>query len=87
MKANKGNYKLLENYLKANEIEYVKVNEHHYRILGEQALVDVWPARMTCHVVQTEAVDPNRYFRLAYNFNEKQLEAVLNGEDWKNING
>lgn len=85
MKANHGNYRALEDYLEANGIEYHKLNEHQYRVLGEVAIVDVWPARMTCHVIQTEAVDPNRYFRLAYNFNEKQLEAVLNGEDWRNI--
>ncbi|HMT18527.1 MAG TPA: hypothetical protein PKD15_00665 [Candidatus Saccharibacteria bacterium] len=85
MKANRANYKLLEKYLEKNDIEYHKLGDHQYRILGEVAIVDVWPARMTCHVIQTEAVDPNRYFRLDYHFNEKQLEAVLNGENWNEV--
>lgn len=83
MKSNHKNYRLLEDWLEKNDIEYHKLNDHQYRILGEVAIVDVWPARMTCHVIQTEAVDPNRYFRLAYNFKGKQLKAVLNGESWR----
>lgn len=83
MKSNHQNYKDLEAYLKREDIEYEKLSPHHYRILGPSAIVDIWPARMTCHVIQTESVDPNRYFRLDYNFNEKQLTKVLNGEDWK----
>jgi tRNA G37 N-methylase Trm5 len=83
MKANRSNYKLLEQFLKKKDIEYHKLSEHQYRILGDVAIIDVWPARMTVHVIQTEAVDPNRYFRLDYNFNAKQLNAVLNGEEWK----
>lgn len=85
MKANYSNYLALEKFLDTSDIEYHKLNKHHYRILGDVAIVDVWPARMTVHVIQTEAVDPNRYFRLDYDFNAKQLEAVLNGEDWRNI--
>ena len=83
MKSNQQNYKDLEAYLAREDIEYEKLSPHHYRILGPSAIVDVWPGRMTCHVIQTEAVDPNRYFRLKYHFNEKQLTAVLNGEEWR----
>lgn len=79
-KANHANYQALEKYLNDNEIEYEKLSPHQYRILGDVAIVDVWPARMTCHVIQTESVDPNRYFRLSYHFNAKELDKVLNGE-------
>lgn len=80
MKANKSNYKALEKWLKKEQIEYYKLNDHQYRILGDVAIVDVWPARMTCHVIQTEEVDPNKYFRLNYYFDSKQLNKVLQGE-------
>ena len=79
MKANYSNYKNLEKWLDDNDIEYHKLNEHQYRVLGDVAIVDVWPARMTVHVIATEGVDPNRYFRLDYNFNSSQLKAVLEG--------
>lgn len=83
MKANYSNYLALENWLNSEGIEFYKMNEHHFRILGPVALVDVWPARMTVHVIKTEAVDPNTYFRLDYEFNYKQLKAVLYGEEWR----
>lgn len=82
-KANYANYPALEKYLNDNDIEYHMFNAHHYRILGEVAIVDVWPARMTVHIIQTEAVDPNRYFRMSYNFNQKELDNVLNGKEWR----
>lgn len=78
-KANYANYGLLEQYLAKNEIEYEKLSPHHYRILGDCAIVDVWPARMTVHIIQTESVDPGRYFRLSYNFNANELENILQG--------
>jgi hypothetical protein len=80
VKANLNNYTELEHFLKKNNIEYVKINEYQYRILGDVALVDVWPARMTVHVIATESVDPNRYFRLSYYFNAAELTDVLNGK-------
>lgn len=79
-KANYANYPALEKYLNSNEIEFEKLSEHHYRILGPVAIVDVWPARMTVHVLQTESVDPNKYFRLSYHFKEEELDKVLNGK-------
>lgn len=81
-KANKLNYSRLEAWLEENNIEYSLLSPHQYRILGEVALVDVWPARMTVHVLQTESVDPNRYFRMSYEFHGKELERVLNGKTW-----
>lgn len=78
-KANYSNYHALEHYLRANDIEYEKLSAHHYRILGACAIVDVWPARMTCHVIQTESVDPNRYFRLSYHFSADELTNILEG--------
>lgn len=82
-KGNLANYAKLEKFLADKDYEYENLTEHQYRILGPVAIVDIWPARMTVHVLQTESVDPNRYFRLNYHFNEDQVEAVLNGEDWR----
>ena len=84
-KPNYANYDLVEKYLAKNDIEYEKLSPHHYRILGPVAIVDVWPGRMTVHVIQTEAVDPNRYFRMSFNFNKYELNAVLNGKDWRTV--
>ncbi|HVA10622.1 MAG TPA: hypothetical protein VNG32_00450 [Candidatus Dormibacteraeota bacterium] len=79
-KGNFGNYAALEKYLADNDIEYEKLSPHQYRILGDVAIVDVWPSRMTVHVIQTESVDPNRYFRLSYNFKPSELTKVLGGK-------
>jgi hypothetical protein len=80
-KANYANYEALDKFLADNEIEYEKLSPHQYRILGDAAIVDVWPARMTVHIIQTESVDPNRYFKLDYYFNGEQLQKVLEGGD------
>lgn len=77
------NYDRLEEYLNKNEIEYERLSPSHYRILGPVAIVDIWPGQMTVHVIQTEGVDPNRYFRMDRYFNEKQVTAVLEGRDWR----
>lgn len=82
-KANKSNYKKLEQILKKNGIDFYKLNYHQYRIFGPVALVDIWPARMSVHILKTEGVDPDRYFRLDYHINEKQVLAILNGEEIK----
>ena len=80
MKANYKNYVDVEKWLDENEIEYIKLNPHQYRIMGDVALIDLWPARMTVHIVATEGVDTNEYFRLDYYFNPKQLKNVLDGK-------
>lgn len=76
-KGNPANHRLLSEWLDENEIEYEKLSVEHYRILGPISIVDVWPSRMTVHVVQTESVDPNRYFRLSYRFNPEEMADVL----------
>ena len=81
MKANWSNYQKLEEWLTSKDINFVKVNEYQYRIMGDVALVDVWPARMSVHIVKTEGTDPDRYMRLDYNFNGKQLEKLLGGDN------
>lgn len=80
MKANRANYGALEKWLKDNDIEYHILNPHQYRVLGSVAMVDVWPARMTVHIIATEGVDPNRYFRLSYHFDGEELRKVLEGK-------
>lgn len=80
MKARYKNYLAVEKWLEENDIEYVKVNDYQYRIMGEISLIDLWPARMTVHVIATEGSDTNEYFRLDYYFNPKQLKNVLDGK-------
>lgn len=77
-KGNPQNYGKLEAYLAKNDIEYEKLSEHHYRVLGAGAIVDIWPSRMTIHIIQTEGVDPNKYFKM-WAFNEKKLTKILDG--------
>ena len=78
------NYPRVIQYLRDNDIEYFEFNDgQHLRIMGPVAMVDLWPSRMTVHVVVTEGVDPNRYFQLDWNFNPEQLEDVLEGRDWR----
>lgn len=74
----------MEQWLDDNGIEYEQLSPHHYRILGEVAIVDVWPSRMTVHVIQTESVDPNRYFRMSPRFDGDELRRVLLGQAWNN---
>jgi hypothetical protein len=79
------NYGDLEEFLEKNDIEYHKLASFHYRILGPVALVDIWPGQMTCHIIVTEGVDTPEYFKLDRYFNEAQVDAVLNGRDWRKL--
>jgi len=76
------NYAEVEEWLEQNDIEYYKLSEHHYRVLGPVALVDLWPSRMTVNVIQTEAVYPQKFFRMSLCFNPNELNNVLNGRRW-----
>lgn len=78
-RGNLNNYHALETWLHNNDIDYHKLNEHQYRIFGDAAMVDVWPARMTVHVLHTEGIDPGRYFRLSYVFDGDELKQYLDG--------
>lgn len=75
------NYPLTIKYLKDNKIEYIEYAEgQHLRIMGDVSLVDLWPSRMTYHIVESEnPYKPSEYSRLDFCFNEAQLERVLNG--------
>lgn len=55
--------------------------EHHFRIRGDTALVDVWPSRMKYHVVESEYPDDGRYKDLNYYFSPKELEQLLTRSD------
>jgi hypothetical protein len=75
------NYPLVIRYLEDNEIEYVEyANGQHLRIMGDVSLVDLWPSRMTYHIVQSEETHrANEYNRLNINFNESELAEILEG--------
>jgi hypothetical protein len=76
------NYPLVINYLKANDIEYIEyAGGQHLRIMGDVALVDLWPSRMTYHIIESEeAHRVNEYKRLSLNFDSKELTKILEGE-------
>lgn len=74
------NYPRVIEYLKRNDIEYIEfANGQHLRIMGDVSLVDLWPSRMTYHIVESEEAHDVKYHRLDINFNQKQLDELLNG--------
>lgn len=75
------NYPLVIKYLQDNGIEYQQyANGQHLKILGDVAYIELWPSRMTYHVIASEGRDDNRYRRLSLYFDEEELEDALNGE-------
>jgi hypothetical protein len=75
------NYPLVVKYLNDNDVEYIEyANGQHLRIMGDVALVDLWPSRMTYHIVESEeAHRVNEYKRLSFNFDSKELARILEG--------
>lgn len=74
------NYPKVIKYLKGKDIEYVEYSGgQHLRIMGATALVDLWPSRMTYHIIQSEKpVRANEYARLSILFDGDALGALLN---------
>ena len=71
------NYPRVIDWLDKNEIEYIEYNGgQHLRILGDVSLVDLWPSRMTYHVVESEEASKYDYARLDFKFNAEQLETI-----------
>jgi hypothetical protein len=78
------NYPKVIKYLKDNDIEFIEYsNGQHLRIMGDVSLVDLWPSRMTYHVIDSENVitsEDSGYSRLDIYFNPEQLGKILNGD-------
>lgn len=75
------NYPKVIKWLNDNDYEFTEYADgQHLKILGPVAYIELWPSRMTYHVIASETASDNRYERLSFYFNEEELERVLNGE-------
>lgn len=76
------NYPKVIAFLDKHDLEYVEYNDgQHLRILSPTKIVDLWPSRMTYHVIASEDVIGSKegdYSRLNFTFDEHQLAVVLN---------
>lgn len=74
------NYPDVIRYLEANEIPYEEFSDgQHLRIYGAVSQIDLWPSRMTYHVIKSERpVRADEYPRLGFYFDEKKLDTLLN---------
>ena len=72
------NKPLLIKLLKDCDYEYYELNEHQIRVMGATHIIDIWPARMTCHRISGESISSKEdYFRLSYYFNEAEVKKLL----------
>jgi len=69
-------------YLKDNNVEYYSYSGgQHLKILGDVAYIELWPSRMTYHVIQSEEPADTKYRRLNHFVNIEELDAVLHGQN------
>lgn len=77
------NYPKVIKWLKDNDVPYHEFADgQHLRIMGPTRLVDVWPSRMTYHIVDDEDAVPSKldgYRRLNFWFDEVEFEKLING--------
>lgn len=74
------NYPLVIKWLEDNGIEYAEYNGgQQLKILGPVAMIELWPSRMTYHVIASESVQDTKYRRLSFYFKQGELQEVLNG--------
>lgn len=74
------NYPRVIKYLEDKHIDYWQSDDHqHLKILGPRTQLELWPSRMTYHVIESEVeiLSTNRYYRLSFYFNDKELEELL----------
>ena len=53
------NYPALKELLEEIGFPYEEFSKHHFRIMGETHIIDIWPARMVCHIHDGETVKAN----------------------------
>lgn len=60
------------------DLEHYELNEHQIRVMGATHILDIWPARMTCHRIGGEEItSKEEYFRLKYFFDYDQVKKLL----------
>jgi hypothetical protein len=81
------NYPLVIKYLTDNKIAYAEyANGQHLKILGDTTIIDLWPSRMTYHIIRSEEPHrPNEYSRLSFSFDELELDRILKGSLYNTI--
>lgn len=73
------NYPIIIKWLRKNGIEYSKFNHgYHFKILGATTAIELWPSRMTYHVLMSEHPETTEYLRLSWNVDLKELDKLLN---------
>jgi hypothetical protein len=76
------NYPRVIKFLKENDVDYHEfANGQHLRVLAPSKIVDVWPSRMTYHIVTSEDVifksKDEGYKRLNFWFDEAEFEKLI----------
>lgn len=74
------NHPKVTSWLNDNDIEYIEYNAGlHLKILGATAYVELWPSKMTYHIIQSEHPSAsNKYGRLSPLFVAHELDDLLN---------
>jgi hypothetical protein len=76
------NYPRLIKYLEKNGLYYEEFNSGlHLRVYGAIQATDIWPGRMTYHIIRSEEAVPTKYEgynTLDFVFNEEQVDKLLN---------
>lgn len=74
------NYPVVMKYLKDNDVVYAEYADgQHLRIMGAVSIIDLWPSRMTYHVIKSEKpVRADEYRRLNIYADIKELDKLLN---------
>ncbi len=74
------NYPRVVKFLDKNGYDYKVFDSEgqHIRILGNTCLVDLWPSKMTYHIIEAEFPIDNKYPKLCFQFDKSELETLLN---------
>ncbi len=74
----KANVKALLEYCNANSYEVHQFNKYQFRVMGDTAMIDVWPSRMKVHVIASEYPEKvNDYRTLSFNLDTSELDELL----------
>lgn len=73
------NYPIIIEWLKKNGLEWSEFSGgQHLKILGITTAIELWPSRMTYHVLTSEHPETTEYLRLSWNVDLKELDKLLN---------
>ena len=62
------NHPTIVKWLKDHKVDFWESNDgQHMKILGAVTAIELWPSRMTYHVLMSEHPEPTKYFRGEFN--------------------